>query len=129
LLRLASGLFIILHGLVYLWYVTLARNLVEYEPRMGWSGHSWLLTGMIGDGATRSLAAVLFVVAAIAFVAGGLGIFIGSSWWRPVVMGAAVYGSVIAIVFWDGGTGKLVEKGLLGLVINIAIVSVMLGHD
>jgi len=30
--------FLILHGLVHLWYLVLAFRLVEYKPDMGWTG-------------------------------------------------------------------------------------------
>ncbi len=29
------GIFIILHGLVYAWYVVLSFNLVQFQPDMG----------------------------------------------------------------------------------------------
>ena len=50
-----SGLFIVLHGLVHLWYVVLSQKLVAFQPEMGWVGRSWLLTNVLGDSPTRSL--------------------------------------------------------------------------
>ena len=44
MLRLVIGLFIVLHGLVHLWYFTLSQRLVEFKPQMGWSGRSWVFT-------------------------------------------------------------------------------------
>ena len=38
-------LFILLHGWVHAWYLLLAGNIVKYTPDMGWTGHSWLLSG------------------------------------------------------------------------------------
>ncbi len=122
MLRIALGLFIVLHGLVHLWYFTLSRGLVAFQPEMGWTGRSWLLSGLLGEAATRSLASVLYVVATAGLVAGGAGVLLQQGWWRPVVTGAAAFSAVVIVLFWDGSTAMLVQKGLLGLLINVAIL-------
>jgi hypothetical protein len=52
MLRFLIGIFIVLHGLVHLWYVVLSQGLVEFEPEMGWTGESWLLSRLLGESAT-----------------------------------------------------------------------------
>lgn len=126
MLKALIGVFIVLHGLVHLWYVTLSQRLVEFQPAMGWTGESWLVSGVLGNAATRSLASVLYVLAAIAFVASGVGVFMGADWWRPVLIGTAVFSSAALLLYWDGNTQMLVEKGMLGLLINILILVVLL---
>lgn len=126
MLRFLIGVFIVLHGLVHLWYVTLSQRLVEFQAEMGWSGRSWLFTNVLGDATTRSLASVLYVLATIAFVAGGVGIFVRAGWWRPVLVGSAVFSSAIILLFWDGSMQRLVEKGLIGLLINVVILVALL---
>ena len=49
MLRFVISLFIVLHGLVHLWYFTLSQRLVEFKPEMGWSGRSWIFTNFLGD--------------------------------------------------------------------------------
>lgn len=120
------GSFIVLHGLVHMWYFTLSQRLVEYQPEMGWSGTSWLLSNLVGDATTRSLASALYVLATIAFVICGIGIFVRADWWQPALVGSAVFSSAVIVLFWDGGVQQLVEKGLLGLVINGAILIAVL---
>jgi hypothetical protein len=120
------GIFIILHGLVHLWYFTLSRRLVEFKPEMGWSGRSWILTNPLGDSTTRTLAGALYVLAAIIFAISGIGILIHTEWWRPVLTSAAVFSSAVIILFWDGGLQRIVEKGLLGLFINVMILVALL---
>ena len=120
------GLFIVLHGLVHMWYFTLSQGLVEFQAEMGWTGQSWFFTNMIGAVTTRSLASVLYVLATLGFVAGGIGIFIQQNWWRPVLVGAAVLSSAIIILFWDGSTQMLVQKGILGFLINLMILVALL---
>lgn len=124
--RFVIGLFIVLHGLVHLWYFVLSRGLVVFQPEMGWTGKSWLLAKFLDDATARALASVLYPLATIAFVAGGLGIFSLQAWWRPVVVGAAVFSTVVILLFWDGDTQRLVQKGALGVLINLAILVALL---
>jgi hypothetical protein len=126
MLRFLIGLFIILHGLVHLWYFTLSQRLVDFKPEMGWSGKSWLFTGLLGDPTTRLLASVLFVVAAIALVISGVGIFARAEWWWPMLIGSAIFSSAILFVLWDGSTQLVVQKGLIGFLISLVILLVLL---
>ena len=120
--RIIMGIFILLHGLVHLWYVVLAQQLVEFQAAMGWTGESWLLTSPLGDAATRTLATVLYILSTLGFLAGGVGLLAQQDWWRPVVIGSAAFSTVVVVLFWDGGTQMLVEKGLLGFLINAALL-------
>jgi hypothetical protein len=127
--RFLTGLFIILHGLVHLWYFTLSRGLVEFKPDMGWTGKSWLLTGVLGDSTTRTLAAALYLVATIALVVSGLAIFLRAAWWQPLLMGSAAISVATILLFWDGEMQFMVQKGLLGLLIGAAILVVLLTNE
>jgi hypothetical protein len=120
-----GGLFIVLHGLVHLWYVVLSQKLVTFQPEMGWNGRSWLFTNVLEDSRTRSLAGLLFVLATIGLVVSGIGVMARGEWWRPVLIGSTVLSSVTLVLFWDGSTDLIVQKGLLGLVINGAILIAM----
>lgn len=124
--RFLFGFFIILHGLVHLWYFTLSQRLVEFQPEMGWTGRSWLLSNFLGDSISRSLASVLYVLATIAFMVSGIGIFTIAEWLPPVLAGSAVFSSAIILLFWDGGSQMLVQKGFVGLLINVVILIAML---
>ncbi len=126
MLRFLAGSFIVLHGLVHLWYVTLSLELVAFQPEMGWSGRSWVFTHLLGDATTRALATGLYGLATIAFVVSGSGIFLRADWWRPVLVGAAIFSSAIILLFWDGSLQLLVLKGLLGLLINVGILIALL---
>jgi hypothetical protein len=126
MVRFLVGIFIVLHGLVHLWFVVLSQRLVEFQAEMGWTGKSWLFSPLPGDAITRSLASVLYVLATIGFVAGGIGIFVQQEWWRPVVVASAAFSAAIIVLFWDGGMQMLVQKGLIGLLINIVILVALL---
>ena len=129
MLRLLFGIFIVLHGLVHLWYVTLSQGVVEFQSEMGWTGHSWAFSPVLGDGATRWLATAFYSLAALGFVAGGVGVVAQQVWWRPVVIGSAALSAVTILLFWDGGLQMIVEKGILGLLINVAILVILLVFD
>src|SRR5690606_13545800 len=68
------GIFIILHGLVHLWFVVLSRGWVPFQPDMGWTGESWILSGVLGQLPLRWLATVLYSLAALGLVLAGIGI-------------------------------------------------------
>jgi hypothetical protein len=120
------GIFMLLHGLVHLWYFTLSRGLVEFQPDMGWTGRSWLFTNLLGDAATRALASVLYVVATGGFVSASIGILSQQAWWRPVTLIAAIFSTIVIILFWDGSLQMPVQKGLLGVLINSVILVALL---
>jgi len=81
---------------------------------------------LFGDETTRLLASISCVLAAIGFVAGGIGILFVQVWWRPVVVGAAAFSSIVFVLFWDGKMQKLDAQGGVGILINIAILAIVL---
>ena len=116
------AVFIILHGLVHLWYVTLSLRLVAHMPEMGWSGESWLLTRVLGDAATRAISTLLYGLACLGFVAAGAGLLLGQPWFRPMMLRSAVVSLVAIGGFWDGKTSQIVEKGIIGFTISLLVV-------
>jgi hypothetical protein len=126
LLRFIIGAFIILHGLVYLFYFGQSWRLFELQTGLVWPDGSWAFSKLLGDEVIRRLAGISCVLAASGFVAGGTGILVGQTWWRPMVVGAAAFSAVIFILFWDGAMQKLADKGGIGLLINLALLAAVL---
>lgn len=93
---------------------------------MEWPDDSWALSRLIGYEATRVLASICCVVATIGFVAGGTGILLRLDWWRPLVVGSAVFSAVLFILFWDGEKRRLANQGGVDVLINMAILFVVL---
>jgi hypothetical protein len=120
-----SGIFITLHGLVHLWYVVLSQEWIEFEPDMGWTSQSWLLSGLLEETVTRSLAGVIFMLATVAFVVSGIGIFAQADWWRTALLSSAIFSSASVLLYWDGSLEMIVEKGLIALLINVGIIIVL----
>jgi hypothetical protein len=122
MLRFIIGVFIVLHGLVHLLYFGQSWRLFELQPGMVWPAGSWAFSKLLGDEATRLLASISCLLAAIGFVTGGTGILVGPAWWRPVVVGSAAFSAIIFMLFWDGNRQQLDDKGGIGLLINLAIL-------
>ena len=113
------AIFLILHGLFHLWYVIVSLRLIEYKPWMGWSGESWLLTSMLGEGGAHAIGAVLYSLAAIGFVASGVGMLMEQQWYRPMLVGSVVVSLIATLLFWAGRDSLLmfVEILILGALI------------
>ena len=123
MLSIVFAVFVILHGLVHLLYFGQSAGYFELQPGMAWPDGSWIFSKLLGDEPTRELASVLLIVAAVGFAAGGVGLLLKQSWWRPVVMGVAVYSSIIYLLLWDGAFQHLDNKGGIGILINLGILA------
>ena len=126
MLRVVLGIFIVLHGLVHLLYFGQSRRLFELQPGMVWPDGSWVFSKLFGEAVSRVLASVACLLAALGFVAGGVAIFLGQSWWRPVVVGSAAFSAALFVLFWNGRLKKLPDQGAIAILINMAILLVVL---
>lgn len=126
MLQFIFGVFIVLHGLIHLLYSGQSARRFELRPGMTWPDGSWAFSKLLGDKTTRSLASVACVVAAMLFVAGGVGVLISQPWWQPMVVAAAVFSIVTFSVFWNGKLREVSDQGGVGILINVAILVVVL---
>jgi hypothetical protein len=99
----------------------------ELQPGMTWPDGSWAFKRLLGEKAVRVLAGALCLFAADGFVIGGILLFLSHAWWRPVIAGSAVFSAAVFILFWDGKMQALHNKGLIGILINLAILIAVLG--
>jgi hypothetical protein len=86
LLKLAIAGVLSAHGIGHALGWLPAAGLARFE---GTSGSSWLLSGVVGDAASRALAVGLFAVPTVGFVAAAVGLLLGQPWWRPVAVASA----------------------------------------
>lgn len=126
MLRFLFGLFLVLHGLVHLLYLGQSQRVFELQPSMVWPDGSWVFSGLLGNGPTRLLASICLAVMAIGFAIGGAGILLRQGWWRPVVVGVSIFSSVLYVLLWDGGWQNLDDKGGVGLLLNVALLTAVL---
>ncbi len=120
------AIFVVLHGLVHLLYFGQSARRFELRPGLAWPDGSWVFSKFLEDKTIRNLASIACVVAAIAFVAGGVGVVIGQSWWRPVIVAVAAFSSMAFLLFWDGKLRRLNEQGAIAILINVAILVAVL---
>ncbi len=74
MLRIAFGVFSILHGLVHRLYFGQSARYFELQPDMTWPDGAWAFSKLLGDDAIRTLASAACILAALGFVIGGIGI-------------------------------------------------------
>lgn len=125
MLTIVIGILFVLHGLVHLLYAGQSRQLFELRRRMRWPGGSWAFSKLLEGETIRQLGTTALTLAALGFVAGGLGLFLGQDWWRPFALGAALLSSTLFILLWDGKLQALDDQGLFGLLINLGILFVI----
>jgi hypothetical protein len=125
LARILLGVFVVLHGLVHIFYVGQSRRLFELGTNMVWPDESWAFSKLLGVGATRWLASIAYTLSAIGFVIGGIGILAGQDWSRLAVAVSAILSTVSVLLFWDGKLRKLTDQGLIAILINLALLVVV----
>lgn len=122
MLKILLGLFLILHGVVHLLYVGQSAGFYELQPGLSWPNGSWIFDRLLGDNITRTVTTVSLILAAIAFAVAGLGLFVGWSWWQPLLIFAAILSTIIYTLMWDGSLQRLDDKGAVGLLLNLIIL-------
>lgn len=123
MLRIIIGAFVVLHGLVHMLYIGQSWRIFELQPGLVWPDGSWAFSRLLGNESVRLLASLSLGLATLGFVMAGAGIFLGQAWWRPVVIGSAIFSAAIYLFFWDGSIQRLDEKGGIALLINLAILA------
>lgn len=126
MLRVAFGVFVVLHGLVHLLYLGQSRRFFELQPGMIWPDGTWAFSRLLGSEATRTLAGALLVISALGFLLSGVGLFLMRDWWRPVLVAVAGFSAISYLLLWDGHFQNLADKGAVGILINLAILVVVL---
>ena len=126
MLRFVVSVFFVLHGLVHLLYLGQSRRFFELQSGMTWPDGSWAFSKLLGDETTRLLAGILLILAAVGFVAAGVGVFAGQGWWRPLAIGSAVLSAVLYLLFWNGRLQGLDNQGGIGLLIDLAVLVLLL---
>lgn len=82
----------------------------------------WLLSSHLPIETILSIASVLYIVAALGFAAGGVDYILDQDWAVTLLVATAVLSTVVLVVMWGGKPDLLVEKGILGVLINLGIV-------
>jgi hypothetical protein len=125
LLSVIFGIFLILHGLVHLLYFGQSLRFFELAPGMVWPNGSWAFSKLLGERSVQALAGITCILAALIFVAGGAGLILQQSWWRPIVTTGAIFSSLLYLLFWNGRLHRLDNQGGVAILINLVILALL----
>ena len=118
-IRWIIALAVLGHGIGHVLFMPVLAASMKLDA----TGHSWLLTGVLGDGPTRLLASLVGGVLVAAFVVVAAGVFMQTTWWRPLALAATVASIALVVLLWDGlPTGPAAAA----LVFDAAIVVALL---
>ena len=110
-----AAIVLVLHGLIHLMGTAVFMKLAEIK---GLTYKTTLLGGRwdLGEGGIRVFGA-LWAVAAIGFVAAAVALLAGWGWWRPVLVGVVLFSLALTTLDWS--------SAFRGAIINIAILAVL----
>lgn len=128
-MKTVLSIFIALHGLVHIWFVVLSQNLVPFEKEMGWTGQSWLLSNLLQDSSLKLLSTIFFAISTLMFLIGGILLGFKMELANNILTYASIISSLTLIIFWDGSFDMIVQKGIIGLIINIVLLYLVFKYN
>lgn len=100
-LGIIIALVLFVHGIGHVMGLIPILGLASTET---WHAQSWLLTGLIGDTASRIVGFILFAAPLVGFIGAGLGLMdwlVPHDWWQTLAIVSAVISMVAIILFWN----------------------------
>ena len=120
LVRIGLALVVFAHGVGHVLFLAPVVGLGNWADQ---TGESWILTGAIGEPATRAIATALWSAVIVLFVAGVAGFLGGTEWWRTVTIAAAALSAVGIVAFWGG---IATSSAVFALVADVVILGALL---
>ena len=97
MLKLLIATAVFAHGIGHILFLIPTVGLVNWADQ---TGHSWLVTPLLGDGLTRALAALVWAAAIVLFVGSVVGFYLGADWWRLAAIAGALVSEFGIIAMW-----------------------------
>jgi hypothetical protein len=117
--RIVLALVILAHGIGHVLFLAPCLGIAQW----GQSAHSWLLTGLLGDTATRVIGSLLWLAVTAGFVAAGVGLLGQHAWWRMLAVGAAAVSLLALVLFLNGRpTQPVLSAALMDVAILVALL-------
>jgi hypothetical protein len=120
-MRVVIGIFIILHGLVHLFYFAHSKKIFELRPGFEWPDNSWVLSKFLKTDTIRTIASLVCILVAVVFVISGIAYIVTAVWTFKLIQISAILSSGLFILFWDGRLKKLDNQGAIAILLNISI--------
>jgi hypothetical protein len=119
-------LLVLFHGLAHLVYTALAQGWIPVtQGQENWTGTSWLLASRLDESGTRTAGAIVFALLALSFVFSGIGVAFRVPWATSWLANSSILSSGALFLFWDGSFQSLGEKGIVGLAINVLLLTLI----
>jgi hypothetical protein len=115
ILTIIASIVLIMHGLIHLMGTTAYLKLAEIK---GLPYKTTVLDGRWDLGANGiAVYGALWAVAAIGFIVAAVAVIAGWSWWQPVLFGVTLFSLVLTALDWG--------VAYAGVIINIVILAVV----
>lgn len=129
ILRIIIAGVLAFHGVGHAMGIIPALKSRFFESQTGawaqnWSSHSWLLSPLLGDTASRIISVVLFLVPLIGFVGAALGLMgwlVPHESWRTLAVVSAVISLVALSLFWNAFIYLFPHK-VGAIAVNVAVL-------
>jgi hypothetical protein len=113
--RILFGIIVLVHGIGHILFLIPALGIADW----GQSTRSWLLTKPLGDGVTRGLGAVLWVLVTVGYIVGTFGYFTHAAWWQPTIVAVSAASAVGLILFWASPASS---SAIIALIVDLVII-------
>ncbi len=126
MIRFMFAVFVSLHGFVHLLYMGHSQRIFRLQDNLHWPDGSWMFSDLLGFGKVRTLASISLTLAAAGFTVGAVSLLLQRSWWKIPTVSSSILSALVFILLWDGSLHQLNDKGLLGVLIDFTIITVVL---
>jgi hypothetical protein len=118
--KVALAVFLVMHGLIHLGYV----SPVPADPKYPFNlSKSWLINGVgLAEPSVRLLGITLSIIAVLGFglsALAALGIVIPQGWWLPLITISALASLLLLVLFWHPWL-------LIGILIDAVLIAAAL---
>lgn len=117
--RWVIGLAVLAHGVGHVLFMPLFAGTMKLQV----SGHSWLLSGILGDEPVKWLGTLAATIALVIFVAAGVGLLGQTTWWRPLAIAGSVVSLALVAALWDG---LPVSSAFFALAFDLVVLAALL---
>ena len=117
--RTVVAVVMLAHGIGHVLFLAPCLGITQW----GQSAHSWLLTKTLGDGATRVIGGLLWLVVIVGFVAAGIGLLGQFAWWRTLAVASAGVSLLALGLFVSGiSTQPVLSAAAMDIAILVALM-------
>jgi hypothetical protein len=127
-LRTLIAIVFLVHGVGHVMGILPAVGLIKSKT---WHSRSWLFTRILGDAGGRAISVVTWLVAAVGFIAAGLGLLgwlVPPEPWRTLAVVSAIVSLLGLVFFWNAFASFFPNK-VGAIAVDVAtLVAILWAH-